>query len=119
VDAVGTALRIEQTWSMFAPNPPTVTSQYELHRTLPDGSHLVEPANPNFRWTIYLDRVGNSPTPDHPQAQSLRRFALRHCSDGSLDVGRVEIRAQRREVHEDGRSTPTSLTLVDVPCPDE
>jgi hypothetical protein len=120
VTAVGTALRLQQTWNMFAPDPPTVTSRLDVRTTMRDGSHVTKPAATSFRWIVYLGRVGVPRPPDHPLAQSLRRFALLHCTDD--DAGRVErvaIVLHLWEIHHDGLDEPTTGTLFDAPCPAE
>lgn len=117
--AVGTALRLQQAWDMFAPDPPTVTIRHHLRKTMEDGSQVVEPADTSFRWIVYLSRV-DAPRPlDHPLAQSIRRFARQHCAnDGSPDarrVARVAVVTEQRQIHDDGLSEPRSRAL-EVPC---
>lgn len=114
VTAVGTVLRIQQTWNMFAPDPTRTTVRHELRKTLTDGSQVVEPPTTSFRWTVYLARVWHEP--DELLAHSLERFVLRQC--GSLDVDRVELIAHSHQNHPDGPVEAVTRTVATVRCPD-
>jgi len=119
--SAGTALRIQQTWNMFAPDPPRETRRYEIRKTMLDGSSVTEPAATSFRWTVYLDRVGVPSPSGSPLAQSLLRFAHYRCGHGGPDearaVERIAIVMYHYEIHDDGLSEPLVRTLVDTPCP--
>lgn len=120
VTAVGTALRLQQTWNMFAPDPPTTTRRHDIHKTMRDGSRLTARAATSFRWTVYLSRAGAPRPPDHPLAQSLRRFALLRCGDDHPGgVEHVAIVLHQWEINDDGLGEPTTGTLFAAPCPAE
>ena len=120
---VGTALRIQQTWNMFAPDPSTVTRRHDIRKTMWDGSHVTEPAATSFRWTVYLARTATPLPPDRPLAQSLRRFAHYRCGyigpDDASRVERIAILMHERKIHQHGSSEPTTRTLIDARCPTE
>jgi len=119
--AVGTALRLNQTWVMFAPNPPDITVSYEVRRSLSDGTAVYEPAPTSFRWTVYLWRAGPERSPESPVARSVGLFARYLCIDSSRGAGtrtkRVEILAHQTSIRPDGPEDPVTRTLVDVRCP--
>jgi len=122
VTAVGTALRIQQTWNMFAPDPPTVTHRYEIARRLSDGTRVVEPASSSFRWTVYIGRVAGTHPPGHPLAESFRLFTERQCawrgsgSVGAQLVDQVAVIAHRREISLDGLGEDQTRTLTAPSC---
>jgi Vitamin K-dependent gamma-carboxylase len=118
--AVGTALRLQQTWDMFAPDPPKATSREEIQKTLSDGSVVIEPASTSFRWTVYVGRVGSQQTRGSPLSSSLSRFALYRCDDTAPDGVRVErlaILSHQRQIYADGPDEPVTRTLIEVQCP--
>ena len=121
VTAVGRALRIQQSWGMFAPDPSTVSSRREIRKTWADGSQVTEPASTSFRWTVYLRRAATPLPPEHPLAKSLQRFVHLRCQDSRPGTtGRIEriaILVHVREIHSDGFGEPGTLTLVDASCP--
>jgi hypothetical protein len=120
--AVGTALRLQQTWNMFAPDPPKATSREEIHKTLSDGSVVIEPASTSFRWTVYIGRVASEQARGSPLSSSMSRFALSRCSDTApgdrVRVERLAILAHQRQIYADGPDEPVTRTLIDVQCPD-
>ena len=119
--AVGTALRLQQAWNMFAPNPFTVTVQYEVRRRLSDGTVVHEPASTSVRWMVYLQRVSPERSPESPLALSVGRFARYRCSDSSHGAGirteRLGILAHRIRIRPDGPEALITRTLADVTCP--
>jgi hypothetical protein len=119
--AVATALRIQQTWNMFAPDPFTVTVQYEVRRRLSDGTAVHEPASTGVRWTVYLQRISPKQSPESPLTLSAGRFARYLCSDSGPGAGirteRLGILAHRIRIRPDGREPLETRTLADVTCP--
>ena len=116
----GKALRVTQTWNMFAPDPPRLTRRHEVRKTMADGSQVSEPASTSFRWTVYLGRAV-PPNADHPLARSIRRFAESRCDAGtpgdSNRAVRVAVVIHDRRVRSTGYGKPTERTLVDAECP--
>jgi hypothetical protein len=121
--AVGTALRLQQGWSMFAPDPSNVTTPYEVRRRLSDGTAVYEPASTSFRWTVYLWRAGAERSPESPLALSVRLFARYLCAESSRATGprteHLEILAHRIRIRAGGAQDPVTRTVVDVPCQDQ
>lgn len=119
--ALGTALRLQQTWIMFAPNPANLTEYYEVRRRLSDGTAVYEPASTSFRWTVYLWRAGPERSSKNPVARSVGLFARQFCVDSSRGAGtrteRVEILAHQIRIRPDGPENPVTRTFLDVPCP--
>lgn len=115
VTMAGTALRIQQTWNMFAPDPTRSTMRHELRMTLADGSQVVTPATTSFRWTVYLGRVSGA-RPPGPLAHSLERFVRRQC--GPPNVDRVELLAHSHQNDLDGPVAAVTRTVAAVRCPD-
>ena len=118
--AIGTALRLQQTWNMFAPDPPTMTSRFEIRKTMWDGSHVTEPAATTFRWTIYLGRTSIPRPADDPLTQSFHRFAHQRSASTGLDdarrVQRIAILAHQRKIDRQMPTEPMTHTLVDIQC---
>jgi len=123
VKAVGTALRIQQAWSMFAPDPSRVTRRTDIRKTMHDGSQVTEPAATSFRWAVYVDRAVTAPSPDRPLAQSLRRFADHRCRETGPDdrsrVERLEIIVHERQIDHLEPTQPRTRTVIDARCPTE
>ena len=123
VTAVGTALRIQQTWNMFAPDPPSTTAHRDIRKTMWDGSQVTEPAATSFRWTAYLNRAATSLPPNHPLAASLRSFAHFHCGytrpDDASRVERIAILMHQRHIDSNRQGEVTTRTLIDERCPTE
>jgi hypothetical protein len=119
--ALGTALRLQQAWGMFAPNPANVTVQYEVRRRLSDATAVYEPASTSFRWTVYLWRAGAERSPESPLARSVGLFARYRCVESSRGAGtrtdRLELLAHRSRIRAEGAQPPVTRTLVEVPCP--
>jgi hypothetical protein len=86
-EAVGTALRLQQAWSMFAPDPAKATARYEVRRRLSDGTAVYEPASTSFRWTAYLWRADTERSPESPVARSVGLFARYLCKDRFRGAG--------------------------------
>jgi hypothetical protein len=121
--AVGTALRIQQTWYMFAPDPTRATAVHDIRKTMSNGMQLTESADTSFRWTVYLGRTATNYKPDHPLGQSLRRFANLHCGVTSPNdrghVERIALLTHRRDIDYTGHTKPTTSVLIDARCPVE
>jgi hypothetical protein len=121
VIAVGTALRLQQTWNMFAPDPPPVTTSHDIRKTMADGSQETERAGTSFRWIVYLGHAGAPRAADHPLSLSLHRFALQHCenteSGYARRVERVDVFVHQREIQDDGLGEPRTRLLISEPCP--
>ena len=119
--AVGRALRLQQTWDMFAPDPPKATSREEIHKTLSDGSVVIEPASTSFRWAVYVGRVGSQQSRGSPLSSSMSRFALYRCGDTApgdgVRVERLAILSHQRQIYADGPDEPVTRTLIEVQCP--
>jgi hypothetical protein len=121
---IGRALRLQQTWVMFAPNPSTSTARFEVRATHADGATVLAPAATSFRWNIYIGRAAAAAarSPDDPVAHSLRRFAQYRCLEwntGIRDtplVQRIALLAHVSQLHDHGPSEPSTKTLLDVPC---
>ena len=60
--------QIQQSWTMFAPDPSRMTRSYAVRATLGNGSHVTEPAGSSFRWTLYLGVTGLPWPPGDPWA---------------------------------------------------
>lgn len=70
---LGEALRVSQSWGMFAPEPPARDVRYEILGRLTDGSEVAlaaaggalsadaasRPARPGLRWRKYLDWIAH------------------------------------------------------------
>jgi hypothetical protein len=82
--AAGTALRLQQSWSMFAPDPATVITRYEFEKTRADGALVPETVSTSFRSTLYVERVDLMRS-DESRAASLERFARLRC--GATNAG--------------------------------
>jgi hypothetical protein len=115
VTQVGTVLRIQQTWNMFAPDPSRSTIRYELRTTGVDGAQVVQPATTSFRTTVYLGRVAAARDADDPLGASLVRFVRRQCL--APDVDRVALLAHAHVNHPDGPRASTTSVVVGVTCP--
>jgi hypothetical protein len=120
---IGRALRLQQTWAMFAPDPSTSIARYEMRATLADGTTVLAPAATSFRWSMYLARAADGP-PNDPLAQSLRRVAQYRCLEwntGLRDsplVKQMALVVHVRRLHDYAPSEASTKTLVDVSCHD-
>lgn len=120
--AIGRVLRLQQTWVMFAPNPPSVSARHELRARLADGTHITHPAGGSIRWAVYLGNFTAPPPRDAPLTQSLRRLASYHCLRANTDhdisqpVERIAVISYVRRLWPDGPTIPRQYTLVDEPC---
>jgi hypothetical protein len=121
VQLVGKALRIQQSWVMFAPDPFRTSARYELRLTLADGSRRVEPAAPSVRWMHYLQRVTESPI-EQTAARSLRHFAAYHCAtwgdggDPAQQLKRIALVKHVRSLEIGGAIELSTRVLIDIPC---
>ena len=122
VERMGQVLRIQQTWNMFAPDPPRASTIYEIRRVLEDGTVTYEPAAPGFRWTTYLRAASDIRQPDHPLSRSMRRFALLRCGDPApgqaAPTTGLEVLAHRRETTPEGAGDAWTTTRMAVTCGD-
>ena len=117
VVAAGTALRLQQTWNMFAPDPPTSTVRHDVHKTLIDGSHGTERAGDSFRWTVYLAYAGVPRSAGDPYMRSIHRYAIWHCTlVDQVAAQRVAIIMTTREINAHGVGEPDVRVLADVSC---
>jgi hypothetical protein len=121
---IGRALRLEQSWTMFAPNPATSTARFELRATFADGTTVLAPAATSFRWAQYMSRAAAERSPDDPLAQSLRRVAPYRCLEWNAErsdlplVQRMALLIHVRRLHDYTPSEASTTTLMDAPCDD-
>jgi len=122
VTQVGTALRIQQTWNMFAPEPTRQSTRYVVMRHYHGREPARSPATSSFRWTVYLERAGSRASSNDVMRASVNRFARRQC-DWSEAARRSVPRAQRVVVElvrapigPEGHGAPYSQTIADVRC---
>ena len=122
---VGKALRIQQAWGMFAPDPPTTTARHELRVVFSDGVELTAPAATSFRWTIYLYHFSARPATESLMAQSLRHFGMYQCErwtralagQARSAVDRVVLSAYVRELEPARAVDTTARPLITQICP--
>ena len=120
VQLVGKALRLQQSWVMFAPNPFRTSARYELRLTLADGSRRIEPAAPSVRWMHYAQRITEPPL-GVVAVRSLQHFAAYHCAtwdDGgvpSQQLKRLEFVKHVRPIDAESIDLSTHV-LVDLSC---
>jgi hypothetical protein len=112
---VGRALRIQQSWGMFAPDPSRVALRLAINRSLVDGRVIEGPAGDTFRSRLYVWTAGSELRPGGPAARSLVRRAMAEC-DESTAIEQVAIVKHEYPVAPAG-SPHTVSVLVDIPCP--
>jgi len=119
---VGKALRIQQAWGMFAPNPFRTSSRYELRLTTADGSRRSEPAAPSVRLMHYLQRITVPPL-GVAAIRSLQHFAAYQCAswddrgDSSQQLKRLELVKHVRPLDDAESIELYTQVLVDLSCP--
>ncbi len=124
VRAIGTVLRLHQSWAMFSPDPPPFTARYDFHARLSDGSYVTSPVPGGLRWTVFFSHFEPSHLSREPvDERLLRSLGSHHCAqwnEGLVDpwMERVAIRIHVRTLLRDGHRTSTH-TLIDVPCPSD
>lgn len=117
VVALGTALRLQQAWAMFAPDPATVATRYELETTRADGSMVPEPVSTSFRWILYIERIDTLRSRERRMV-SLGRFAELRCGTGHdrNPVTRVALRGYDRSIRPSGAMPERARTLAIHQC---
>ena len=121
VQLVGKALRVQQAWGMFAPNPFRKSSRYELRLTTANGSRRSEPAAPSVRLMHYMQRVTEPPL-GAAAIRSLQYFAAYHCAswddrgDPSQQLTRLELVKHVRPLDDAESIDLDTRVLVDSTC---
>ena len=121
VEVVGKALRVQQAWVMFAPNPSRTSARYELRLTMADGSRRSEPAAPSVRMMHYMQRITEPPL-GATAVRSLRYFAACHCAsrddrgDPSQQLERLELVKHVRPLDDAESIELHTQVLVDFSC---
>jgi hypothetical protein len=122
VELVGKALRLQQAWVMFAPNPFRTSSRYELRLTMVDGSRRSEPAAPSVRLMPSMQRVTDPPL-GAAAIRSLQFFAAYRCASRD-DAAKPSQRLKRLELVKHVRPLDDAESielytqvLIDVSCP--
>ena len=111
---MGRALRLQQSWGMFAPDPRRVALRLAINRTLVNGSVVEGPAGDTFRSRIYVWTAASELRPGGPAARSLVRRAMAECHE-SAAVEHVAIVKHEYPVAPAG-SPHTITVLVELPC---
>jgi hypothetical protein len=116
--AVGKVLRLEQSWAMFAPDPPRTSNHYDLVVDLADGAQVRRPAPRGFREMLFLWRTD---LVDLPPRRILEPFLAGACARwNSAESGpRAERIALRRIMRDLDRpaSPPEEHPLHEMQCP--
>lgn len=121
VQLVGKALRVQQAWGMFAPNPFRTSSRYELRLTTADGSRRSEPAAPSVRLMHYMQRITEPPL-GAAAIRSLQYFAAYQCAswddpgDSSQQLKRLELVKHVRPLDDAESIDLDTHVLVDWVC---
>lgn len=116
--AAGTALRLQQAWTMFAPNPSDLVTIYELEKRQADGTIVPEEIGTTFRTKLYLERIDELDSADTRTA-SLERFASLRCATpgGRDSIERVTLRGYDRSLYASSPGAREQLrTLVNYRC---
>ena len=115
--AAGTALRLQQTWNMFAPNPSSRVTIYELEKRWADGTIVLQEIGTSFRSTFYVERIDELQSAGS-RAASLERLARLRCGrpNGRDSVERVTLRAYDRFLYSPASARQQPRTLVISQC---
>ena len=116
--AAGTALRLQQTWIMFAPNPSNIVTIYELEKRRADGTLVPEKSGTSFRSTLFMERIDELQSAER-RAASLERLARLRCgtANGRDSVARVTLRGYDRSLYfSSSRAREQLRTLVTYQC---
>lgn len=113
-------LRLDQRWSMFAPNPQTEEAWLTIEGTWPSGAHAdltpgirsadaKIPAPTSHRWAMYYLDLAARPT--GPGLEGLARYVCRtaHAPEGPQEVAIFDHRFDRLP---GGSRTPTQTSLL-------
>ena len=121
VRLVGKALRVQQTWGMFAPNPFRTSSRYELRLMMADGSRRSEPVAPSVRLMHYMQRITEPPL-GAAAIRSLQHFAAYQCAswddreDPSRQLKHLELVKHVRPLDDAGSIELYTQVLIDFSC---
>jgi hypothetical protein len=123
IHTVGWALRLQQAWDMFAPDPPRRASTFIVRRTTSDGTTTDSDAATTFRAWLYFGYL--QALAEDERTPSARQFARYWCNRPDIDmeeasrIQQVEVLAARRQIQSNGYAPPTTTVLVALACGDE
>jgi hypothetical protein len=117
----GTVLRINQSWSMFTPDPPVVTIRHEVRATLLDGSEISAPIATSVRWQIFVFGFLQRPLPSDraPQLDGLADYHCKRWNSAGTSSPRAEyvaVVAHVRRLWPTGPDAASTHTIVEVRC---
>jgi hypothetical protein len=107
--AFGRALRLEQSWTMFAPDPPRFTRRFELEAHLENGAVLRVPFRSGLRWLLYAWRSSDAQPDPHAYLQALLAWECKHWPRPASAAGARAVRiALRRRIRSLDRANPAA-----------
>lgn len=135
---VGSALRMNATWSMFAPNPPALDSWPVLDGATADGAR-VDPLRdapvawdkpksipalfPSFRWRLYFGNLVGVPDTLPGRRDALEAFASYWCRDWNARhapeqrLRTLDVAIGEERTLEQGVAEPERALLYRGVCP--
>jgi hypothetical protein len=118
--AIGRALRLEQSWSMFAPDPPRVTRRFELEVRLESGDALRVPFRSGLRWLLHVWRAGDAQPDPRAYLAALLAYECEHWprpeSSSAARAERVALHRQIRSLDPEQPAAEDQLMAV-AACP--
>jgi hypothetical protein len=119
IHTVGWGLRLQQSWDMFAPDPPTRSHTLFVREIGSGGVVRTLPAADGIRPELYAGYL--LALPPRERTSSSHRFARYWCNEGSNETGSTVIEAvalivESRDIYADGTDPPTTQVLASVPC---
>ena len=111
---IGTALRIQQTWNMFAPDPRTVASTYRLRVRRPDGSTEERRVGRTFRRRLFVAYVGADRSGDVVMQGVTDAIAALGCRE--TDATAAALVVTTATINDTGLDAPSTRQVADVDC---
>ena len=120
VHTVGWGLRLQQSWDMFAPDPPTSSFRLLVREIGRNGATTTSPAAHGVRSELYVGYL--IALPARERTSSAHHFARYWCNERTRDPDRsapidaVALIVESRAIYADGMDPPTTSVLASIPC---
>lgn len=110
----GTALRLQQVWNMFAPDPRTSTSAYQLRVTLADGSTEDRGVGATFRRQLLVSNVGARQNEGVAMESIAEAVAGLGCREPEVTGSTLIVTTA--PIHDTGLGDPQTRIVAGVDC---
>ncbi|HTV01890.1 MAG TPA: hypothetical protein VMF13_15180, partial [Luteitalea sp.] len=113
----GRALRLQQTWNMFAPDPSRATARYTVVLSMRDGRSVEREAGTAFRSRLFFGYAVGERRDEGALGQSLDRYVAGVCIY-TPDADQVELVQHTISITEAGGEPLPPRTIVAASCAD-